>query len=463
MALLFDTIAAVSTPPGKGGVDVIRMSGESADEIASRVFVPKGNVEYSEISPRMQVYGFIEKCGERIDDVLLTRFPAPKSYTGEDIVEISCHGGVLVTRTVLEALLSSGARYAEAGEFTKRAFIHGKLSLTEAEAIGTLLDAEGEWQIKLASEPSRRRLSEKISSMRTSLVRLMSSMYARIDYPDEDLGDFNDSELLSALMSVRSEMIALKDTYRTGRAVTSGISTAIIGKPNVGKSSLYNLLIGEDAAIVTSLAGTTRDVLERSAPLGKVMLRLYDTAGIRECKALDAVESIGIEKSRKMIEKCELLFTIFDATRPFDAEDETILREIKSSNATKIALINKCEEKIVFDEKRLVGHFDAILKISTFDECGTVCALSETVNARFTDGKLNISRDAVIYSARQHSSLELALEYLDAACDALKLGVSQDAVSSDVEKAIGALGELDGRAVGEEIVGDIFSRFCVGK
>ncbi len=463
MAALFDTIAAVSTPPGKGGVAVIRMSGERADEIAASVFVPAGNFEYSSIEPRIQVYGFIEKSGERIDDVLLTRFPAPKSYTGENTVEISCHGGVLVTRTVLEALLSAGARCAEAGEFTRRAFIHGKLSLTEAEAIGTLLDAEGKWQMRLTSEPARRRLSQRISDIRSSLIQAMSSMYARIDYPDEDLGDFDDEELLRELTKAAGELSALKDTYRTGRAVTEGVRTAIIGKPNVGKSSLYNMLVGEDAAIVTSLAGTTRDVLEHTAPLGKVMLRLYDTAGIRDDKKLDTVERLGIEKSRKMIEKCELLFTIFDASRQFDEEDEAILRELSKSDAVKIGIINKCDKDMAFDKDKLEGHFDKVLSISTLDESRAIASLQDIVDELFTDGKIDISRDAVIYSARQHSALVRALEFLDAACDALTSGISQDAVSSDVERALGALGELDGRAVGEEIVEDIFSRFCVGK
>ena len=463
MALLFDTIAAVSTPPGKGGVAVIRMSGERADEIARKVFIPSGKLRYSDIAPRVQTYGFIEKEGERIDDVLLTRFPAPASYTGEDTVEISCHGGVLVTRCVLETLLSEGARCAEAGEFTRRAFINGKLTLTEAEAIGTLLDAEGVWQIKLSAEPARRRLNEKISEIRATLVRAMSSMYARIDYPDEDLGEYGKDELLDELCSAKDALSELKDTYRTGRAVAEGIQTAIVGKPNVGKSSLYNMLVGEDAAIVTSLAGTTRDVLERSVPLGKVILKLYDTAGIRSEENLDTVELIGIEKSRKTMEKCELLFTIFDISRPFSKDDEDILNDISKLNSTKVAIVNKCDREPLFDPAKLDGHFDAILCVSTLNETDAISKITSAVEELFTDGKIDISRDAVISSARQHAALLRSLDFLKTACDALSLGISEDAVSSDVERSIGALGELDGRAVGEEIVTDIFARFCVGK
>ncbi|MBO5906640.1 MAG: tRNA uridine-5-carboxymethylaminomethyl(34) synthesis GTPase MnmE [Clostridia bacterium] len=463
MALLFDTIAAVSTPPGKGGVAVIRMSGEQADRIGESLFSPKGNLTYRELKPRVQYYGYIVRCGEVIDDVLLVRYPAPKSYTGEDTVEISCHGGTLITRTVLEALLTEGARAAEPGEFTRRAFINGKLTLTETEAIGSLLDAHGSWQIKLSSEPSRRRLNERISAIRERLVRAMSSMYARIDYPDEDLGDYGDGELLSELAAVKDMLLSLKNTYRTGRAISEGITAAIVGKPNVGKSSFYNMLVGEDAAIVTSLAGTTRDVLEKSVSVGKVMLRLCDTAGIRHGENLDAVEQIGMNKSRKMMEKCELLFTIFDASRPFDDEDEAIIDSICKLNSTKIAVINKCDRECVFDKERLGSGFDRVLTLSTLNEAEAISAVTEALEELFTDGKIALGKEAVISSARQHAALSRSLDFLCAACDALELGISQDAVSSDVERSLGALGELDGRAVSEEIVQDIFSRFCVGK
>ena len=257
-----NVIAAISTPPGKGGVAVIRISGDGAFEIAEKIFLPISNKKISDYPPRTQIYGYVIYNEEKIDDGMLTLFPAPRSYTGEDTVEISCHGGMLITRTVLEAVLSAGAVPAEAGEFTRRAFINGKLSLSEAEAIGTLLEASSYEQIKLSSSPARTKLNEAISSVRNGLISLMSSIYARIDYPDEDLGEFSDEESKNALIRIRSELDRLIATYRTGRAINEGISTVICGKPNVGKSTLYNLLIGEDAAIVTDIAGTTRDILE---------------------------------------------------------------------------------------------------------------------------------------------------------------------------------------------------------
>ena len=461
---LTQVIAAVSTPPGKGGVAIIRMSGEGAFEIADKVFKPLSGKAFSDCTPRMQIYGHIVEGGERIDDVLATRFPSPNSYTGEDTVEIGCHGGILVTRTVLEAIFRAGAHPAEAGEFTKRAFINGRLSLTEAEAISDLLEAKSREQIRLAGGRARTELSNKIASIRTSLVSLMSSIYARIDYPDEDLGDFSDDQVLSSLYNIKEEIERLVSTYRTGRAVNEGISAVICGKPNVGKSSIYNLLLGEDAAIVTDIEGTTRDVLERCIPLGKVLLRIADTAGIREKENMDAVERIGIEKSRKMIEKSELLFAVFDNSRDFDEEDELIVKAICDSNSPKIAIINKSELAPKLQRDRIESAFDHVIEISaTQGGADASEILSDLVNRLFTDEKIVIGEDAVISSARQHASLLRTLDFVNLAIDSLKMGFMQDAASGDIERALGAIAELDGRAVSEEVVSDIFSKFCVGK
>ena len=462
MNALTQVIAAVSTPPGKGGVAIIRMSGNGAFEIADKVFKPISKKAFSLCEPRKQIYGHIYDGDEKIDDVLATRFPAPHSYTGEDTVEIGCHGGILVTRTVLEALLRAGAVMATAGEFTRRAFINGRLSLTEAEAISDLLEARSREQIKLAGDTARARLASRISGIRASLVSLMSSIYARIDYPDEDLSDFSDDEVLTHLYNIKEDCRSLLSTYRTGRAVSEGVRTVICGKPNVGKSSLYNLLLGEDAAIVTDTEGTTRDVLEHTIPLGRVMLKIADTAGIRDEKNVDTVERIGIEKSRKMIEKSELLFAIFDLSRPFDNQDEAIIKAISNSKSPKIAILNKADLPVKFDENMLGEGFDYVIKICSRDE-NAIALLSDPVNALFTDEKIVIGEDAVVSSARQHAALTRCLDFVTAAEENLSLGFSQDAISTDVERALGAISELDGRAVSEEIVGDIFSKFCVGK
>ncbi len=457
-------IAAVSTPPGKGGVAVIRMSGNGAFEIIDGLFLPRSGKRMADCPMRTQIYGNFTEDGEVLDDVLVTKFKAPNSYTGEDTVEISCHGGILVTRSLLEALFRAGAAPAEAGEFTRRAFINGRLSLTEAESIGNLLEAVSKAEIKLHSEKARARLSDRIKVIRTGLVDLLSSMYARIDYPDEDLGDFTREEISERLYNIKEDIETLLSTYRTGRAITEGIRTVICGKPNVGKSSLYNLLLGEDAAIVTDIPGTTRDVLEQTVSLGNVRLLLSDTAGIRGTEAADTVERIGIEKSRKMIEKSELLFAIFDLSRPFDSEDEEIIEAAKTSSAVKIAIYNKSDENRLFDTEKTERIFEREIFISAkCDEEGAIKALSETVDRLFTDEHITIGSDAVISSARQHSALTRALDFVNISVGALEAGLSEDLISGDVERALGAIAELDGRSVSEEVTNDIFAKFCVGK
>ena len=460
----YNCIAAISSPPGKGGVAIIRISGEDALQLAAEVFFPASGKSFLEARPRMQTYGFIIDGGERIDDVLATYFPAPHSYTGENIVEIGCHGGILVTSLVLEAILKKGARAAEAGEFTKRAFINGRLSLTEAEAIGNLLEAQSREQVKLASSTSRKNLTDAIADIRRDITDVMSSIYARIDYPDEDLGDYTDGEVRDRLNSIRKKAMVLRNTYKTGKAIREGVSTVIVGKPNVGKSSLYNAILGEDRAIVTDVAGTTRDMLSESIPLGKVMLRLSDTAGIRELEGVDLVESIGIEKSEKALAESELIFTIFDLSREFDAEDEKLIESVKAANGAKIAILNKSDLPQKFDESKLEGIFIETIKVSARGDGAELCEkLAGLVNALFTDEKIVIGDGAVISSARQNASLTRAIEGIDVALENLDSGFPQDLVSSDIERALEAISELDGRAVSEEIVADIFSKFCVGK
>ncbi len=456
-------IAAVSTPPGKGGVAIIRMSGEGAFEIAEKVFQPKSKKPLKAYAPRIQIYGSIIYRNEEIDDGLATLFKAPNSYTGEDTVEISCHGGMLVTSTVLEALLAAGAVYAEAGEFTRRAVINGKLTLTEAEAVGNLLDAKTHSQIMLNTEKSRSLLSSKTEELRSLLLNILSSMYARIDYPDEDLGDFDDLTLISMLDDVKSKISSLSSTYRTGKAISSGVEAVICGKPNVGKSSLYNVLLGENAAIVTDIKGTTRDVLTTELSLGKILLRLSDTAGVRETGA-DAIELIGIEKTREKISAAELIFAVFDADTGLASEDDEIIRSIKDLPAAKIAIINKCDTPHSFPPEKLKNIFNDTLFISAKSKPDEARRqISEACDKLFTDEKIKIGTDAVITNARQNARLLSAAELIDSAYSAISSGLTQDIASSDIERALGELAELDGRAVTDAVLTEIFSKFCVGK
>lgn len=452
-------VIAISTPPGKGGVALLRLSGEGAFSVADRVFFPMNGKPLSEAPVRMQVYGRIVGEGEPIDDGLATRFAAPHSYTGEDTVEITCHGGVLLTRTVLEAFLAAGAAPAAAGEFTRRAFLNGKLSLTDAEAIGLLLDAKSHAQLTLTERGARGRLSSALLGIEKELTHLLSSVFARIDYPEEDLGEFTDEETARILREVLGRVDSLLTTYKTGRAVTEGISAVIAGKPNVGKSSLYNLLLGEDAAIVTDVPGTTRDVLERTIPLGRVLLRLSDTAGIHETD--DLVESIGVNRSKEKISTADLVFLLFDLSRPFDDEDRAIADAALSSGAPIIVLLNKSDLAAAWDPSELSARFSHILPFSC--KKSDLAPLAETVDRLFTDGALNLSEDPVLFSARQYTTLAEVKKHLALSLAAYDAGIPTDAASSDIEVALSYLSELTGKNVTEEVVQDIFSRFCVGK
>ena len=455
-------IAAISTPSGKGGVALIRISGEGAIEIASKVFIPKSKKPLSKIPARMQVYGDIIKEGEVIDDGMATLFRAPASYTGEDTVEISCHGGMLITERVLEAVLLAGATLAERGEFTQRAFINGKLSLTDAEAIGNLLEAKSDGQIKLAAGNAREKLFLATDAIRSDLKTLLASIFARIDYPDEDLGDFTNEETLAYLKDVRKKINSLIATYPTSRAINEGIPTVICGKTNVGKSSLYNALLGEDAAIVTDIEGTTRDVLSSDITLGNVMLRISDTAGMRDREKADAVEKIGIERSISTLKSAELIIAVFDASREANSDDKALLTHVKDTDAVKIAILNKGDLEHRFEED-LIG-FDAVATVTAKEDgIGAKNTVSEIVNKLFIDEKLKIGEDAILTSARQNTALISALEYVDAAISAIESGEFTDAAASEIELALGKIAELDGRAVAEEVLSEIFSKFCVGK
>ncbi len=456
-------IAAVSTPPGKGGVAIIRVSGEGALELAAKVFIPKGKREISEIPPRTEIFGNVVYRGEEIDDGLLCYFKAPASYTGEDTVEISCHGGALITKTVLEALFAAGARPALPGEFTRRALLNGKISLTDAEAVANLLEAKTESQIMLSTESSRSHLSREIGEIRETLTATLSSAWARIDYPDEDLGDFSDEELSSRLSVIAEKMQILLESYKTGRAVNEGIKTTICGKPNTGKSSLYNLILGEDRAIVTDTPGTTRDVLTAVVSLGKTLLLLSDTAGIRETSD-DKIELIGIERSRNAINTSELIIALFDGSSRFSNEDEEIISALESTSAAKIAVINKCDKPQRFPKEILSRGFERVIEISALENPAEARkALGDVIDELFTDEKITLGKSAVIANARQFAALSRAKSFVDKALETLSSGLTQDLASCDVEKALGEIAELDGKRVNDEVLNKIFENFCVGK
>lgn len=463
--MLNDTIAAVSTPRGKGGVAMIRVSGADALCICEAVFEPHSGKKLSEYPARQAVYGRIyahDAGGARveIDDGLATVFRAPASFTGEDTVEICCHGGILLTETVLSAILASGVRAAEAGEFSRRAFLNGKIGLSSAEALGDLLEARSREQILLAHGGMNGKTEHRSGEIYAKLRHILASVYVCIDYPDEDLAELSRDQILEGMMSCEREVRALAETYRTGHAVAEGIKTVICGRPNVGKSSLYNQLVGRDAAIVTEIEGTTRDVLTECTSLGRVTLRLSDTAGLHETS--DRVEQIGIDRAHGALEEAELILAVFDASINPTEEDVALCELLGDMNGVKIAVLNKNDLSSGTDAKFYEKYFAHTVSISAKAGQG-MDTLRALVEKLFIDGALDFASDAVLTNARQYAAALKALRLLEAAVESLNEGFPVDVCCSDAEGAMEALAELDGRAVSEDLVSEIFSHFCVGK
>lgn len=449
------TIAAIATPLGEGSIGVIRISGDEAISIADKVFFAFSNARLESLEGYRAAYGEIKEDGKVIDDAVALVFRAPKSYTGEDVVEISIHGGRIMLRTVLRMILANGAVAAQPGEFTKRAFLNGKLDLTRAESIMGLISARSESELRLSRAAHIGGVSKKIDKIEKDLVAADASIAAFSDYPDEDIEGLDYENFLKMLTSAKDEISKMLSTYDAGRVLREGIDTVIVGKPNVGKSTLMNMLSGADRSIVTDVAGTTRDVVEDTVTVGDITLRLADTAGIHDTD--DTVESIGVERAKSRIDTAELVLAVFDCTRPLDSDDFSLIESIKSKNV--IIIINKTdlENKIdmsVFDGFRLVetsakqgGGYEKL--------CTEIADIS---------GTANLDPDsAVLIGERQRSCAVTALDAVSEAINALTAGCTMDAVGVCVDDALSALFELTGKRVTNEVTDEIFRRFCVGK
>ena len=463
---LLDTIAAVSTPYGKGGIAVLRVSGDMAADIAGKIFKPECRKSLKDIEYGKCVYGKIYSASEdsgvacrQIDDGIAVYFKAPHSFTGEDTVEISCHGGILVTQKVLTALQLAGARAAGPGEFTKRAFINGKIKLSQAEALGNLLEAENDEQIAVARSGMNGALTEKTQDIYNSLRDVLAAIFAHIDYPDEDLAEITQEDMIKTLKSAGSSLEKIASTYMTGKAIAQGVNTVICGKTNAGKSSVYNRIVGRDAAIVTDVEGTTRDILCEKVTMGKVMLRLFDTAGIRSSD--DPVETIGIERAHDALAQAELVFAVFDGSKLPDDRDFNIIDEIKTLNKTCIAVINKIDLGLHTDlSAGELFDYSVCVSAKTGEGFDRLC---ELVNDVYIDKNLDTGHDALLINARQYSAVTHASKLLEQAVEHINLNMPLEICCADVESAMQSLGDLDGREVSEDIVEKIFSSFCVGK
>lgn len=443
------TIAAVSTPQGLGGISVIRVSGDDAVEICDSIF--KGKESLSAVKSHTVNYGHIvDKSGAVVDEVLVSVMLAPRTYTRENVVEISTHGGFTAAKKVLELLVLAGAYPAEAGEFTKRAFLNGRIDLSQAEGVIDIINSKTEIERKNALFQSEGGLFKKISELRGKLVHLAAEMQVAIDYPDEDLEDITAGDIINTLTAAEKSVSDMLATRESGRIIKNGIKTAIVGKTNVGKSSLLNRLAQEERAIVTDISGTTRDIIEEFVNLDGVPLRLLDTAGIRDTE--DAVEKIGIERAKRAIEEAELVLLVLDLSRKQDEEDKNLLELVKDKKHITVA--NKSDIKS--------EEIEADVEISSKTGEG-IAELAKIIKKMYNFAEIEAGNTAIITNARHLAALNRTKDALSRAIGQLSGGMPQDIAALDINEAIDFLGEITGETVSEDIVAEIFHSFCVGK
>ena len=448
-----DTIAAIATGDSRSAIGILRLSGPESLAAVERLFTPASGKKLSDYPVSTLVYGALrDEKGRKIDQCLATYSLAPRSYTGENTAELQCHGSPAVLHAALEALFALGVRQAKAGEFTQRAFLNGRMDLTQAEAVIDLIDAESSAAARCAAGQLGGAISQKIGRIYDALVTLMAHFDVVLDYSDEDLEPFDESEITDTVGKAAEELRRLAATYRRGRQLYEGVPCAIVGRPNSGKSSLLNALLGYDRAIVTDIPGTTRDTVEERCEIGGVPVRLIDTAGLRDTD--DTVERIGVERSRSALERCELALVLLDGTGEVTEEDRAILKLAKA--APNCIVIATKTDLPGFKMPEIPGA----LSLSSCTGEG-LDLLERTVAELFPEGGSDSGE--ILTSRRQAEAIDRAADCLQAVFDAMELGMTPDAVLSDVELALDALGEVTGRSVKEDVTARIFERFCVGK
>lgn len=451
------TIAAISTAQGEGGIGVIRISGENALEIADRIFKGINNRKITEMKGYTASYGKICHNGEKIDEAVALVFRAPHSYTGENVVELSCHGGIYLTKQVLRAALSAGAVPAQAGEFTKRAFLNGKIDLTEAEAVIDLISAKSKSAARAALCVKDGAVRKKIDAVKNDLLSLAAHLSAWADYPEEDIAEVSDEMILDVFKKSAATLEKLLASYDSGQAVKQGIDTVIAGRPNVGKSTLMNLLSGCEKSIVTDIPGTTRDIVEDTVLVGDVILRLSDTAGLRDTE--DTVEKIGVDRAKKRLEQCRLLLAVFDNSRELNSEDKMLLEA--AEKVPSIAIINKSDLPQKLDISYISSYISNIIFISAISGDGH-SELVKAVEQIAGTANLNPS-EGILSNERQRLAVSNALSSVNEAQNALSMGMTFDAVTVSLEDAISELLELTGERTSDEVIDRVFHNFCVGK
>lgn len=457
-----DTIAAIATAPGEAGIGIVRLSGERSIEFVDKIFRSKEDKKLSEYKSRRITYGHIidPKSNERIDEVLVSYMKGPNTYTREDIVEINCHGGMIPVKKILELVLRLGVRAANPGEFTKRAFLNGRIDLAQAEAVMDLISAKTEKGFDVALNQLEGSLSKQVSKIREQLLEMLAHIEVSIDFAEEDIDEVTLDILLQNSRDVEADIQKLLDTADTGKIVREGLSTVIVGKPNVGKSSLLNALIRESRAIVTDVPGTTRDVIEEHLSIKGIPLRLIDTAGIRETE--DIVEKIGVERSKELFNLADLIIVMLDASRELTEEDKQIMELIGSKKA--LVIINKTDlpKKLDFEEvEKIIGN-KKIIKVSIVEEKGLE-EIEDALVDMVYQGQVRAKDSLLVTNIRHKNALERALESIKDSTKAIKQKLPLDFVEVDIKNTWEALGEITGDTAGEDLLDHIFKNFCIGK
>ena len=451
------TIAAIATPSAPGGIGIVRISGPGATQTAAKVFRPVNHSDLTKSKGYRAYFGYVFAGEERIDEAVCLVFRAPKSYTGEDVCEISCHGGLYITKRILRACLDAGAVPAGPGEFTKRAFLNGKIDLAQSESVMALISATGEMAAAAAVNTLEGRLSGEIRQCREKIVAVCASLAAWVDYPDDEIEEISCENILQTFREVRGTLAEIIRRFDCGRAVTEGIDTVIVGKPNVGKSTLMNFLSGFERSIVTDIAGTTRDVVEEKIVLSDIVLKIADTAGIHETE--NRVESLGVSLAKKRLDRAELVICLFDGSREIGEEDYDLISLCKGKKT--VAVISKTDLPNKIDKSVIEKHFDNVTEISCLENRGRE-EIEEEIKKIFFVNSFDPSLSCLTGERQRQCCLE-ACDRLQEAIEALESGVTLDAVNVLADLAVDALLSLTGEKATEEVVNEVFSRFCVGK
>ena len=455
-----DTIAAIATAPGEGGIGIIRISGSNSLQVAEEIFKSVSGKKISEYNLRSLIYGDIFDGEKRIDEVLVAYMKGPRSYTGEDVVEINCHGGFISVKKILELILTKDVRLAEAGEFTKRAFLNGRIDLSQAEAVIDVIKSKTDKAQEVAQSQLEGSLAKKIRELRNKVTEVLAQLEVSIDFSDEDVEDITYKEIGEKSLELRAEIKKLYDSAESGKILRDGLKTVIIGKPNVGKSSLLNSILGENRAIVTEIPGTTRDVIEEFVNIKGIPLKIVDTAGIRETE--DIVEKIGVQKSKESIESADLVIIVLDSSKQLSDEDLEILQSAQSKKT--IVLLNKIDLEQVIDEseiEKFVGK-ENIIKISALKNEG-IEQIHDKIEAMVFTGDVKSSSSLVITNSRHKNALYKAYNSINDAIDGIMQRLPYDFIEVDFKNIWDYLGYINGDTVQEDLLDTIFSNFCIGK